>query len=404
MPEGGPGRPAGGMGAGAPSPYRLNGPSGRFFALIWLAYLIYPLVDLLGAHVPLAERVIGCAGLAAFVLIYAWAWSPSDGWWNGQAPLALAAAFVLALGLTLLAGPACLGLFVFCSPLAAGRLRSLPLSIALIAGNIVICVGLGIRLHTNAGDLLSLGLACALSAAAVLGMRRLQSTSQTLRAAQEEIARLAVVEERLRIARDVHDLLGHSLSVVALKADLAGRLLPGDPGRAAAEITDVQQVARRALREVREAVAGYRRLRLDEELARARAALEAAGIGCVFTRMPDELPPEADSVLSWAVREAVTNVLRHSRARTCQIQIAQRQDRVEAVIEDDGVGEGSAGPDGSGLAGLGERLQAAGGDVEAGPRPGGGFRVVAWLPAQGGREAPAPEGGRAAWVSPASGR
>ena len=226
-----------------------------------------------------------------------------------------------------------------------------------------------------------------------------------LRAAREELARLAVSEERLRFARDLHDLLGHSLSLITLKNELAGRLLPVDPERAAKEIREAQEVARGALREVREAVAGYRLPTLAEELVEAQEILEAAGIACRIENGAGTLPKSVEAVLAWTVREGVTNVIRHSRARRCDIRLACEGGEVRAELSDDGRGsypkrEGD-GVGGSGLSGLAERVAAGGGDFEAGPLPEGGFRLRASLPL---REDASPEiGGQApsaAGVSP----
>jgi two-component system sensor histidine kinase DesK len=205
---------------------------------------------------------------------------------------------------------------------------------------------------------------------------------EALRAAREELARRAVAEERLRFARDLHDLLGHSLSLITLKSELAGRLLPRAPERAAKEIREAEEAARRALREVREAVAGYRQPTLGEELIGARDMLQAAGIACRIENGAGRLPKPVDAVLAWAVREGTTNVVRHSRARHCTVQIGRDDGTVCAEIEDDGLARppAGAGPgrstDGSGLSGLAERVAAIDGAAfEAGPLPEGGFRL-----------------------------
>ncbi len=152
---------------------------------------------------------------------------------------------------------------------------------------------------------------------ALMFLRRLIRTNAELRFAREENARLAVSEERLRFARDLHDLLGHSLSLIALKSELAGRLIDVDPARARSEVHDIEQVTRDALREVREAVSGYRQPALDAELNGAQAALRAAGIECTIARHVDHLPSTIEATLGWTVREGVTNVIRHSAAQRC---------------------------------------------------------------------------------------
>ncbi|MBA2693697.1 MAG: sensor histidine kinase [Rubrobacter sp.] len=228
----------------------------------------------------------------------------------------------------------------------------------------------------------------ALIGVGMIAVSRLVTTIRELDEAKREISRLAVSEERLRFARDLHDLLGHSLSLITLKSELAGRLLPEDPEKAAGEVRDIESVARRSLREVREAVAGYRRPTLSEELDGAREMLEAAGIEARIEHGAEALPVGADSILAWTVREGATNVIRHSRARTCHISLTQSEDEVRAEITDDGIGGEPKNNAGSGLRGLAERVEAGGGEFEAGTSPEGGFRLYVKLPSRGA-EAPA---------------
>jgi two-component system sensor histidine kinase DesK len=215
----------------------------------------------------------------------------------------------------------------------------------------------------------------------MIGFTQLLTTVQELHAAREEIARLAVADERVRFGRDLHDLLGHSLSLIALKSELAGRLLPGRPAEASREVADITDVSRRALGEVREAVSGYRRPTLGAELAGAREALAAAGIAVDADVPPAELPPDLEAVLAWTVREATTNVLRHAGARRVAIHVAADDERASVEVLDDGRGaDGASVDDGSGLAGLAERVARARGRIEAAPRAEGGFRVAVSLP------------------------
>jgi two-component system sensor histidine kinase DesK len=224
----------------------------------------------------------------------------------------------------------------------------------------------------------------------MIAVSRLVITVRELQAARREIAQLAAAEavarERLRFARDLHDLLGHSLSSITLKSELAGRLLPAAPEKAAAEVRDIEIVARRSLREVREAVSGYRQPALDEELNGAREMLHAAGIVCRIENEVSDLPNAMDTVLAWTVREGVTNVIRHSRADRCEIQITRDGEKIYAEVKDDGYGsppeyeEFRAG--GSGLSGLAERVAASGGYFEAAALPEGGFRLRVSLPAR----------------------
>jgi two-component system sensor histidine kinase DesK len=202
-------------------------------------------------------------------------------------------------------------------------------------------------------------------------------TNAALREARAELAEMAVAEERLRFARDLHDLLGHDLSLIALKAELAGKLLPDRVDAAAAEVGQIRDLTRSALSQVREAVDGYRRPTLGTELAGAKVALEAAGIEVRVDGPDGSLDPETESVLAWAVREGATNAIRHSGAQHAVITV--RDGMLE--IADDGRGGPPADPSGNGLTGLRERAQSVGGTVEAGAGPEGGFRLRVRVPA-----------------------
>ena len=205
-------------------------------------------------------------------------------------------------------------------------------------------------------------------------------TIRELHAAREELADLAVGEERLRIARDLHDLLGQSLSIVALKSDLADRLVDSDPAAAHAELADVRRCSRQALAEMRAAVHGYRRLAFSEALGSAHAALSAAGIELRVDGTPQELPDEVETVLAWALREATTNVLRHSGAHACEVTVETGDEEVALQVDDDGAAAPSASDRGTGLAGLAERARRLDGTLEAGARPGGGYRLRLRVP------------------------
>ncbi|MGW5200736.1 sensor histidine kinase [Streptomyces spiralis] len=216
--------------------------------------------------------------------------------------------------------------------------------------------------------------------AAILG---LSEAVRELRAAREELARRAVEEERLRFSRDLHDLLGHTLSVIVVKSEAARRLAPRDMGAALTQITDIESVGRQALTEIREAVTGYREGSLSTELDRARSALTAAGIEPVVHRSGPPLTPQTEALLGWVVREAVTNAVRHSGASRCEITVAGTDERVLLTVADNGDGTSAQpaveGIGGTGLKGLTERLATAGGSLWAGPSP-RGFTVTAELP------------------------
>ncbi|NED98590.1 sensor histidine kinase [Phytoactinopolyspora halotolerans] len=197
---------------------------------------------------------------------------------------------------------------------------------------------------------------------------------------RETEARLAVAEERLRFARDLHDVLGRNLSVVALKSQLTGKLIERDPDEAARQAEEVRRLAESSLKEVRDVVRGYRATDLDTELAGSRAVLEAAGVRCTITGAAEHLPPDVQSTLAWVVREGTTNVLRHSDATRCVITLGRDGGTVMLTMENDRVRDSSAGAPGNGLVGLRERVQAAGGTLGAGTRPDGTYRLTTTLP------------------------
>jgi two-component system, NarL family, sensor histidine kinase DesK len=264
--------------------------------------------------------------------------------------------------------------------------------------------------HYEAGNVLSVLLIAPLAALFAYSMAGRIETLSRLRRTRAELARAAVAEERLRIARDLHDLLGHSLSLITLKAELAGRVLRTDPDRAAKEIGELESVARQSLADVRGAVAGFRQPDLAGELVAARQLLDAAGITAKITSADTAgLPRDVDSALAWAVREGATNVVRHSTATQVFIAVSVEPTEAVAEIRDNGHaatdGNGllrtggsdpaalTAGPDGraalalprpsftgSGLAGLTERVRSLGGEIAAGAISGHGFLLRVAIP------------------------
>lgn len=222
-------------------------------------------------------------------------------------------------------------------------------------------------------------------------------------AAREEATRLAVMTERLRIARDLHDLLGHNLSLITLKSELARRLAGSASERLASEIGDIEQVARTTLQEVREAVSNYRQPTLSNELHGAQEILAAAGIACCYEHNESDrdnesdietLPTTIEAVLAWAIREGVTNVIRHSHAHSCTIRVTRGMQTAQVEIIDDGTSftQESSGQSedtgstngtshrGNGLRGLSERVAALDGRFKAEPCIGSGFRLEVSVP------------------------
>jgi two-component system sensor histidine kinase DesK len=204
---------------------------------------------------------------------------------------------------------------------------------------------------------------------------RTTAAMNQLRATQAQLEELAVERERGRVARDIHDILGHSLTVITVKSELAGRLVDADPERAKAEIAEVETLARGALADVRVTVAGVRGVTITGELAAARAALAAAGMRAELPTSTDSVPPDRRELAGWVVREGVTNVIRHSAASVCRITLAPHG----VEIADDGVGPSGSSSSANGLSGLRERVEGAGGRMSVGRSDLGGFSLKVQL-------------------------
>ena len=355
-------------------------------AVLLLLFLVGPLGSEVQEPIDTIERALIYAGVAAFVAVYLWA-IPADlaGRGSGRPVPAAALLALLGVGISLLDhGPDWTVLFIAAAT-AAGRItpsRGALVAIVVVAALVALTLLASQKAPANAAES---AFEVSLVGFAVLGFSQLERTARELVRARADVARLAADGERARIARDLHDLLGHSLSVIALKTELARRTMERDPRRASAELSEIEAVVRTSLRDVREAVAGYRQVDLDTELAGARMALVAAGIEVEIERPSDQLDPAVDTLLGWIVREGVTNVVRHSGGASCAIQIEAREGEVRLEIVDDGHGSHRPRPEpasasGSGLAGIRERVEAVGGRMEAGRPTEGGYRLVAVMP------------------------
>jgi two-component system, NarL family, sensor histidine kinase DesK len=357
---------------GRPGPGRW----GWLAAGVWLFYLSQPFEEII--HRQGTTRVLGLVTLSLFALSYLgffgwvrWVGLGAGGMPTWQRLLYLGGMLALCLLMLPAAGQQALTCLVYISAVA---MMAVDLRIAI--GIVALLLGgaeLSMRIVPGWTDDGSYGFAIFLGALAVFGMRRAIQRSLELNAARKDMAELAVQEERNRFARDLHDILGHSLTVITVKAELAGKLIAANPARAAAEVADVESLARAALADVRAAVAGYRELSLAGELVSARAALQAAEIKADLPTAVDEVPEENRELFAWMVREGVTNVVRHSGAKRCTIRISATQ--IEVL--DDGKGPTpGGGASGHGLVGLRERADQAGASVQVGQAPGGGFRLA----------------------------
>lgn len=213
-----------------------------------------------------------------------------------------------------------------------------------------------------------------------LAYSRQQRASYMLQRANEEIEHLAQVAERERIARDLHDLLGHTLTVITIKSELANRLLDRDPERARQEMQEVESTARKALQEVREAVNGYRTDGLHAEVVRARRALESAGLTVQSNAEATDTSPSVSNVLCLCLREAVTNILRHAHAKRCEIHLRVELGKAVLEVTDDGVG--FQGRQGNGLRGMRERIRDLHGSMDVHSLPGAGTMLRVSVPTE----------------------
>jgi two-component system sensor histidine kinase DesK len=351
---------------------------GRLFMVAFLAFYILPIWVILTKPFPLSDKAIAFGILLASGLIWIWFWTRIVGGPDERFRLPAVVVGTALMSLFTAMTPPQYGSFFVYVVLMIGAAFRWRLALLLI---VMASLGAGVidlLRGTSALQATSEVLNDSIVGVAAIAGRLLIEANQQLSLAREQIARLAVGEERLRFARDLHDLLGHSLSVIALKSELTGRLIHRTPGLAAHEVEDIEKVARDALREVREAVAGYRQPTLAAELAGAREAMTAAGIECRVDEQHTGLPTAIEAVLAWTVREGVTNVMRHSGAKRCVIRILSKDGRATVDIIDDGRG-GLAEP-GSGLHGLDERVRERGGTLTAESLPHEGFRLRVTLP------------------------
>jgi two-component system sensor histidine kinase DesK len=230
---------------------------------------------------------------------------------------------------------------------------------------------------------------CPIIAGLVITDRIQRRHRADLRLSMDEVRRLAASTERERIGRDLHDLLGHTLSMVALKSELAGRLIDRDPDAARREMADVARVSRDALSQVRSAVSGIRAAAMAAELASARLLLEAAGVQMEYWHDPQELPPDVETCMALVLREAVTNIQRHARANRVEVTVIAGPERVVLRVRDDG--RGGVNERGNGLTGMRERIEARGGTlaIESPRGRGTSIEVALPLPATAGGNRPA---------------
>lgn len=321
----------------------------------WLVYLSFYVVVAVVQAGTAREWLVHTAGLIAFLVLYFRAF-----WLRGDALVAMAFAIV-GLGVVMIpinAGAS--SFFIYGAaflgdakrPAVAARWLWLIVAIVLVEAWLV-------PLPPQAW--LPAAVFSVLIGGTNIHFCELRRKDRALLAAKEAAEHLAAIAERERIARDLHDLLGHTLSVIVIKSELAAKLADRDPARAAAEIRDVEQISRKALQEVRRAIHGFRGESVEQELATGRASLAAAGVELVTSVGRLDLPSEVEGALALGVREALTNVIRHSKATRCEVRAEYRPGSISLIVQDNGVGGSAA--EGTGLSGMRARLTEAGGEV-----------------------------------------
>ena len=332
------------------------------FAGIWLVFLTYPVIETFEATESVPVTVLGLALIATFGVVYMLGF----GWLSGRPWLVFGLLIALALAIATIIGVEAIGLTPYLGVFSALMLPSpwwprttiavalLPL-LSLVAGD-----GFPAFFFLMVWPI-------------IIGMVLLRLFTEGEQRADESRAALALVAERERVARDVHDVLGHSLTALSIKAELAGRLIDVDPERARAELASIQETARQALAEVRATVGGLRAGNLEAELDAAPRVLADAGIQTVVHGDVADTDPRHRALLAWVLREAVTNVVRHAAASSVVVDLGPRG----ISVTDDGTGISR--PAGNGLRGMEERVTDAGGTLsvlDAGP----GTRVQVVLP------------------------
>jgi len=379
-----------------------GGPLRWFFTSVWLVYLVQPVAALFGHHHGVLWIAGGITITVAFCAIYVPALLHVERW-PRLSRAGLVAIAVLAALACVVYGKDWTPLWIYVSAatgmiLAAGRPRVGLLGV--VAVGALYCF-FSWRSHLDVADYLAVLLPVLLTGLTMIGFRMQMVLMRELAQARGAVARLATNEERLRLARDMHDLTGQSLSMITLKSELAAKRLAKlspSPERdaALAELGDIGQVSRQTLHDIREAVSGYRRPTLAIEVITARHALEAAAISLdddpALTLRSGTFDPDHEAALAWCLREAATNVIRHSGATTCRMRLAERGAELSLEITDDGLGlagvhQASVTPQasrGSGLRGMSERLAAVSGRLSLGAaEPGAarrGFRLTATVP------------------------
>lgn len=333
------------------------------YPAIWLIFLVFPVVSTLQSEAPTGLKVIAGAAILGFAAAYTASW-----WWTtpirslgpmGNTFAWFLGLFLITAAMTPAIGANAMSTGPFLVAVLAFRLRlrlSVPPIVGLCAVYITLALGLGDS-YVYWVPSMMIGSALLMITISVMINREERATQMT--------HELQLAHQRETIGRDVHDLLGHSLTVITLKTELARKLVGVDPERAAVELDEVLALSREALGEVRATVGQLRTPEWSAQLASARTALRAARIEASLPPTAVEIPESQNAMLAWCLREAVTNVIRHSQAGRCVVEAGPGR----LVVTDDGVGTPQSFLHGNGLRGMAERVEEAGGTLKLGPSP-----------------------------------
>src|SRR5260370_21085870 len=349
---------------------------------IWIAYSAFFIIEPIMSH---SRRLwIECGVIyAIFLVIYV---SYMKARTISQRRLLLVAFYVLGI-ISFPINPGGSGFFIYSAAFLPVVVASVPSMVTIFIVQALGILAEGLLLHVNLTALLVTASVMIIVGPTNTFIARQKRSDTKLRMAHEEIEQLAAVAERERIARDLHDVLGHTLSVIVLKAELAGRLIDRDPQRAAQEIADVEKTARTALSEVRAAIGGYRSQGLPAEMELGRNTLQAAGVPLACESPLPQLHAAEETVLCLAVREAVTNIVRHAQATHCRMRFTASGDGYHSLlITDDGTNPKLH--EGNGLRGMRERVQSVGGRLSITTDP--GVTLLIELPQTASRQLKAP--------------
>lgn len=358
------------------APLILDGMSWRAFTVprrsaVWLVYLsIMVFQPLFDTNATWVDWALSGLVILAFLPVYGWTDRYACArpyFWRGQPGGLFGIAIMLAMGVLLAPINAGTSVFFIYASAIGALIRPRRLAVGVVAASFFL-LPLAALLSVIDFPYVLYSYVPPLVFVPLIGLanyhqREREESRARLAMAQDEIERLATIAERERIARDLHDLLGHTLSTITLKSELAAKLLERDHDAAKREMADVERISRDALSQVRQAVRGYRSSGIEGELANAKLALAAAGIEFDYYFEPLELLPTAESALALALREGVTNVVRHSGASNCQVRIEPRGNQAFLIVTDDGTLDGAPQPDNGGLSAMRSRVQALAGSV-----------------------------------------